>query len=202
MCSFFSFLSNGQGKYFYLNAEQRKEAWAKDENPDSHSYIVKYFQEKEQLAIGSTVEDKFNKYEFVIVKGGFKFVKDQINTKNDSVEAEKWVRKLFQEIDAGLFDSETAYLYCRDVEDRPEIRERITDSEDAYWYCKYVEDRPEMRDLIINSQHAYLYCRDVEDRPEIRERITDSEDAYWYCKYVEDRPEMRELAEEGGYYVD
>ena len=150
MCSFFSFLSNGQGKYFYLNAEQRKEVWAKDENPDSHSYIIKYFQEKEQLAIGSTVEDKFNKYEFVIDDKlkDFKFIKDQINTRDDSVEAEKWVRKLFQEIDLDLFGSRAAYLYCRHVEDTPEMRERITDSCYAYWYCRYVEDRPEMRKRI------------------------------------------------------
>ena len=43
-------------------------------------------------------------------------------------------------------DSEWAYLYCRFVKDRKEIRDRITDSYWAYWYCRFVKDRKEVRD--------------------------------------------------------
>jgi hypothetical protein len=44
-------------------------------------------------------------------------------------------------------------------------------SEEAYLYCRYVKDRKEIRDRITDSYDAYLYCRDVEDRPEIRKLI-------------------------------
>ena len=125
MCQFFSFLTNGKGKYFYLNAEQRQEAWGQKENPDSHAYIVNYFQNKGRIAMGNDVEDKFNKYEYTITSKGFEFVKDQINTKDDSVEAETWVKNLFDKVDLNLFDSRAAYCYCRDVKDHPEVRKFI-----------------------------------------------------------------------------
>ena len=192
MCQFFSFVSNGQGKFFYLNSRQRKEVRESGENPDSHSFIIEYFQKKGELAIGNSVEDKFNKYEFVFNERGFKFIVDQINTKDDSEEAEKFVENLFENIKLeDYLDSYNAYFYCRYIKDRPEIRKLITDSYYAYYYCLNVKDRPEIRKNITDSCYAYHYCLNVKDRPEIRKNITDSINAYCYCLDVKDRPEIR-----------
>jgi len=93
MCQFFSFLSNGKGKYYYLNAEQRKEVKGKNDlYPDSHSSIVEYYQKQGVLSNKNTVEDKFNKYEFNPLTKVFD--EDQINTKDDSDKAENWVNNL------------------------------------------------------------------------------------------------------------
>lgn len=54
-----------------------------------------------------------------------------------------------------------AYMYCRHIKDRPQIRKYITKSEDALNYCRNVKDRPEIRKLIINSYNAYEYCKDI-----------------------------------------
>ena len=40
--------------------------------------------------------------------------------------------------------SEYAYIYCRKVKDKPEIRKLITDSGWAYIYCKKVKNRPKV----------------------------------------------------------
>ena len=45
-----------------------------------------------------------------------------------------------------------AYYYCKDIEDRPEIREHITDPDWAFEYCRYIEDRPEIRHY-VNYYH-------------------------------------------------
>ena len=93
MCQFFSFLSNGKGKYYYLNAEQRKEVKGKNDlYPDSHSSIVEYYQKQGVLSNKNTVEDKFNKYEYNPLTKVFEI--DQINTKDDSDKAENWVINL------------------------------------------------------------------------------------------------------------
>ena len=58
MCQFFSFISNGQGKYWYMDSKIRKELLKdnpKDYNPDSHTSIAHYY---------SINEDKMNKFEY------------------------------------------------------------------------------------------------------------------------------------------
>ena len=159
MCRFFSFLSNGKGKYYFIKGCDRRKVWESGENPDSHSFIVKFYQDKGELAIGNTVEDKLNKYEYYICEGGFKFHIDAINTKDDSEEAEEWVQNMFHpdNIDYDLFDSEWAYWYCEDIKDTKEMRDRITDSIYAYWYCKIIKDTKEMRDRITDHRWIDKY---------------------------------------------
>jgi len=67
-----------------------------------------------------------------------------------------------------------AYKYCKDIEDKPEVKKYITHSNHAFWYCKDVKDRPEIRKLITTSFHAYRYCKEIQDRPEVAKHITDS----------------------------
>ena len=78
MCNFFSFISDGNGKVHYINAEKRKRGF---ENPDSHTHIA-----KDWLGY-STADDKVNKYEYT--KG--KFIVDQINVCDDSVYVNLWL---------------------------------------------------------------------------------------------------------------
>jgi hypothetical protein len=192
MCRFFSFVTNGRGSIFYLDREQRKEAVENNENPDSHSYIVRYFQDKGKLAIGKPVEDKLNKYEFDPFTLQLKL--DSKGTKDDKMDVLLWCKNNVDTILATTVSgeaSEAAYLYCRDVEDRPEVRKHIVDSHWAYLYCRDVEDRPEVRKHIVDSHWAYRYCGDIEDRPEVRKNITDSKWAYEYCKNIKDCKEVR-----------
>ena len=83
--------------------------------------------------------------------------------------------------------SHWAYNYCRDVKDKPEIRQYITDSNDALWYCKNVKDRPEMRKLITDSYWAYFYCRAVKDRPEVRKLITEEDHLQYYQDWKDEQ---------------
>jgi hypothetical protein len=51
-----------------------------------------------------------------------------------------------------------AYVYCRDVKDRKNMRKLITDSYDAYWYCIYVKDRKSIRELITDDDFEIPNC--------------------------------------------
>lgn len=85
MCEFFSFNTEPEyhgGQRFYFDWDMRK-ADLKVE-ADSHSTIAQHFDLN---------EDKCNKYEYNPLTG--EFVVDQINSEvDDSIQAEKWVRKL------------------------------------------------------------------------------------------------------------
>jgi hypothetical protein len=54
-------------------------------------------------------------------------------------------------------ESYNAFLYCRYVKNRPEIRDRITDSDDAYYYCRGVQNRVEMAKRIVESSSIKRY---------------------------------------------
>ena len=91
MCEWFSFLSDGKGKFFYFSDEQRKSFLKSNPNKlnmDSHASLAEYYFGN------SKAEDKSNKYEYNPFTETFKI--DQINTTNDSQEAEKWVKELFK----------------------------------------------------------------------------------------------------------
>lgn len=103
MCEFFSFSSDGYGRFYYFKPEDIK-ALRETGNPDnldfnSHASISSYFKIE---------EDKTNKYEFNPYLDTFKI--DQMNSKKDDREnAERLVRKLF----AG-FKTRKAFLsFCR-----------------------------------------------------------------------------------------
>ena len=92
MCEFFSFISMGDGKPRYFNAETRNQLAI--DNPDnwtvdSHSSIALFHSLKEDVA---------NKYEFLPIFNIFKV--DQINNKTDDSElAKAWAEKFdFSEI--------------------------------------------------------------------------------------------------------
>jgi hypothetical protein len=86
-----------------------------------------------------------------------------------------------------ITDSEEAYNFCRNIEDRPEVRKLITESYWAYYYCRYVEDRPSVRKLITFSGDALDYCKYIKDRPKIRKLITDPEYLGWYEEWKKRR---------------
>lgn len=84
MCNFFSCVSNGRGKLFYFDAQQRA-ALRRDNprnyNPDSHTSIADFY------GYTGAREDSLNKYEYNPITQQFRV--DQINTKDDSVSVEK-----------------------------------------------------------------------------------------------------------------
>jgi hypothetical protein len=84
MCNFFSFVSNGKGKYFYFDWSQRTDKLIKVDSFDSHSEICAHYD----------IDcDKVNKYEYNPLIKNFKT--DQINLKKDDSEYAKiWVEKL------------------------------------------------------------------------------------------------------------
>jgi hypothetical protein len=85
MCKFFSFCSFGR-KYYFFDWKQRQELLKsnpQDLNPDSHASIAEFF---------SIPEDKSNKFEYNFLTG--EFLVDQINGKDNSAAAEKWMKKL------------------------------------------------------------------------------------------------------------
>jgi len=92
MCKFFSFDSDGKGKFYYFDWKLRKQIinksgkLAMDYEADSHTSIADYFGFKAEK------EDELNKYEYNPLTKDF--VIDQINTTNDSKQAEKWANRL------------------------------------------------------------------------------------------------------------
>ena len=95
MCQFFSLISNGEGKVYYFDAEQRKailkgkdKAFKNVETADSHSSISSYFGFTEKKA------DVVNKYEYNPLTKVFTV--DQINAKTDDREQ---VQKICEGLD-------------------------------------------------------------------------------------------------------
>jgi hypothetical protein len=87
MCSFFSFISKGDGKFLYADEKLRKNKEFKDKNfdPDSHTSLAVWFDP----AHNPRACDKVNKYEF----HNNQFIIDKINVKDDSAYAHAWVVK-------------------------------------------------------------------------------------------------------------
>ena len=81
MCKFLSLVSNGKGRVFLFNAEQRKTLLSRD--VDSHAYICEYY---------SIQEDKSNKWEVEFFPKQ-KIIADQINTKDDFKYVQKWLEE-------------------------------------------------------------------------------------------------------------
>ena len=80
MCNFFSFCSDGNGKLFYFNAEQRaalKHSNPRNYEPDSHTSIADFYGYK------GAKEDTLNKWEYNPLLRNLKA--DYINTTNDQI---------------------------------------------------------------------------------------------------------------------
>lgn len=97
MCNFFSFVTDGGGKYFYFDWKQRQKidigkGKFKDLEKDSHTSIAHFHGYKGEG------EDKLNKYEYDPLTKTFRI--DQINIFNDADVAQKWVRS----VDFALID--------------------------------------------------------------------------------------------------
>ena len=86
MCKFFSWRTGGDGEPMYLNAEQRIEAVAAGNNPDSHTYIAEFYGFK------GADEDMLNAYEYNPLTG--EFTVDRMPNKDDSAKALEWVKAL------------------------------------------------------------------------------------------------------------
>jgi hypothetical protein len=144
MCKFFSFISNGYGRYFYFDADLRAKIRSGEIDrtlePDSHASIAEYFQSIDRLA---TSEDNCNKYEFNPLTQ--EFTVDQINTKDDAASAEKWARKLdFSEIVPELVIKEIVHPF----EDRCPKRVSAKDKRLLEEWCSVVDS---VRDSVWHS---------------------------------------------------
>ena len=107
MCQFFSFVTNGRGKYMYMDWPLRQKCLSGelDYDPDSHTSIADLHGFK------GAKEDKLNKYEFNPLTGKFRV--DQLNTRDDSAAAEKWVRKLdFSKVIPQLSIKKIVHPFC------------------------------------------------------------------------------------------
>jgi len=102
MCKFFSLVSNGRGRIFYLNHNQRQEIKSSDLQPDSHTSIVSYYRNKGKLADNPKTEDKLNKWEYnPLIK---LLTCDTLNTKDDTDNIQKFCDSLdFKTIVPELF---------------------------------------------------------------------------------------------------
>jgi len=81
MCKFFSCLSDGKGKLFYLDAEMRNKVGEND-SPDSHSFIVEYLAKEELLAKSNRTQDRLNSWEYNPLTKNLNC--DQMNTRDDT----------------------------------------------------------------------------------------------------------------------
>ena len=193
MCAPISFVTNGRGKVFYFDVDQRKKLLEEGTDPvdfDSHSFIVQYYREKSLLADKNTVEDQLNKYEYTLGEDGFRLVLDRLNTRDDSEQAKKWAERLDIESLFVYVGDKYKYLYCNDVKDRKELWSTITDDHYKYLYCRDVKDRKELWSTIMDDYCKYCYCRDVKDRKELWSTITNDYYKYCYCRDIKDRKEF------------
>lgn len=86
MCNFFSFCSDGTGKVFYFNAEQRATLRVNNPNnynPDSHTSIV------HANGFSAAQEDRLNKGEWNPLTD--RLIADQINTASDQEQVDHWL---------------------------------------------------------------------------------------------------------------
>ena len=81
MCDFFSFCMDEYGKKYYFNWTQRQEM--KFEGSDSHDHIISHYNLKDA---------KINCFEYNPLLKTFEV--DKINTVDNRVHAEEWVKKL------------------------------------------------------------------------------------------------------------
>jgi hypothetical protein len=86
MCKFFSVRSDGAGKVYYLNAEQRAEARKNGNNPDSHTFIAEYYGFK------GNDEDMLNAYEYNFATK--ELVVDRMLNKDDSILVKSFIESL------------------------------------------------------------------------------------------------------------
>ncbi len=94
MCQFFSCISDGKGKMYYCNWKVRSK-WLSGnlpnmQSPDSHTSIAEYYGFK------GSAEDNLNKYEYNPLTKVF--VRDQINTTNDSDQIYNKIKRLKEPI--------------------------------------------------------------------------------------------------------
>ena len=75
----------------------------------------------------------------------------------------------------------------------------------CYYYCRDIENRDDVREAIIKSGNGdvcYRYCRSVKDRDDVREALIKSGNriaCVCYCYDVKDRDDVRAAAEKTGY---
>ena len=147
MCNFFSFLSNGDGKYYYAKANDWDEFKKKDLDPHSHSSIAKFY-------LKNGKEDKLNAFEYNPLTDVFEI--DKINKKNakfdDSKEAEKWVKNLFKEYpQLVLPNGKQAMIAIRRIKKLTRKgffkKGQITKKEIESKYSEYVEGAKKFADI-------------------------------------------------------
>jgi hypothetical protein len=86
MCQFFSLVSNGRGRIMFFDAAMRKKILAGKTDcydTDSHTSIARQYGQN---------EDRLNKFEYNPLTKEFKV--DQINTKDDSEQVERFCQEL------------------------------------------------------------------------------------------------------------
>jgi len=89
MCNFFSFLSDGNGKVYFLNTKQRtalKKSNPNNYQPDSHSSIANYY------GLSGRQEDTLNKWEYDPLTK--ELTLDFRGTTNDKTKCNAWLAGL------------------------------------------------------------------------------------------------------------
>jgi len=65
----------------------------------------------------------------------------------------------------------------------------------AYWYCRDIKDKPEVRQYITSPKMSFYYCQDIKDRKKVRKNITDSTWAHYYCTEIKHRPSVSKFVD-------
>ena len=143
MCKFFSFNSDKEGKFYYFDWKLRQQILKGklDYEVDSHTSIADYFGFK------GVLEDKLNKYEYNPLTREFTI--DQINTTNDSVKAEKWVRDLdFSKIVKPLIIKPIIHPFKIKAKKVTKLEIKLLQKWDSVW--------DSVRDSVRDSVWAYI----------------------------------------------
>ena len=80
--------------------------------------------------------------------------------------------RVFEAEPIGKFLDDKDKICCRGIRILCEIKpEEVEDSKWAYLYCRNIRDRVEVRAKIVESEWAYRYCQNIRDRAEMRAKI-------------------------------
>jgi hypothetical protein len=175
MCQFFSLVSDGNGKCYYLDAIERgilRENNPMEVSPDSHTYIAHHFGFKGKK------EDKLNKWEYNPITQVL--IKDQINAVDDFDQVEKFCKSLdFKTIVPELNIKPIVNALCIKRESKfPTKKEiRLLKKWDSVWASAWDSVRDSVGDSVRGCVRDYV--RDSV-RGSVRDSVGDSVgDSVW-----------------------
>ena len=142
MCQFFSFVSDGNGKYFYSDWDARREyrSGKKTGLADSHTSIAHY------AGYSGAAEDKLNKYEYNPITKCFRV--DQINAKNDQGAAKDFCEALD-------FSTIVPALRIKPITNPLKLNRKRVTKKDVALLKKWASVRASVRDSVWASVGDY-----------------------------------------------